>query len=352
MISKIIDEHLIRSIEGPMLNCHKFVVISHENPDGDAVGSSLALADFLKCLDKEVTVVLPNAFPANLKWLPGADTIVVYTREPEACLHAIEEAEFIFFLDVSGPDRIGALAPYVRRTDACKVLFDHHADKKPLADLSVVYPQFASTAEIVFRYICRIGRLDLLSKECATCIYTGMMTDTGAFSYNSNESEMYIIIYELMRKGIDKDQIYRNVYNHCSANNLRMKGYVLSKRMMLYPAYQTSIISITARALRRYRSQPGDTDGFVNMPLSIDGILFSIFLREDGSRVRLSFRSIGKFSANRMAKELFGGGGHLNAAGAKFEGTLEEAIQKIMDALPGYYTQEIQNYTRNDEEKR
>jgi len=213
---------------------------------------------------------------------------------------------------------------------------DHHPHPADFADITISYPQIASTSEIVFRYICRTGCFDVMTTECATCVYTGMMTDTGAFTFNSNNEEMYYIISQLIRKGIDKDDIYAKVYNTYSADRMRLMGFVLHERMQVWEACRTAVITLSEKDLAAFDYRVGDTEGFVNLPLSIDGVDFSVFLREESGRIKLSFRSKGSFPANKIAAELFNGGGHLNAAGGEFKGSLAEAVKRLEERLPDF----------------
>ena len=204
-----------------------------------------------------------------------------------------------------------------------KILIDHHLHPEDFCRIVISHPEISSTSELVFRLICRMGYFSDISREGAECIYTGMMTDTGGFTYNSNNREIYFIISELLSKGIDKDAIYRKVFNTYSESRLRLMGYVLSQ-MKVYPDYHAALISLTKAEQSRFDYIRGDSEGFVNIPLSIKGVIFSCFLREDTEKpmIKISLRSVGTFPCNRLAAEFFGGGGHLNASGGEFYGTM------------------------------
>jgi bifunctional oligoribonuclease and PAP phosphatase NrnA len=268
--------------------------------------------------------------------MPGAHKALVYSLQPKACEAFLEKAEVVLCLDFNQLKRMGRLGEIVGTSSAKKVMFDHHPNPDSFADVQISYPQLASTSEIVFRYICRSGCFEEMSKECAECVYTGMMTDTGAFTYNSNSEEMYYIISQLIHKGIDKDAIYNKVFNTWSADRMKLMGFVLNHRMKIFPEYKAAMMYLTLEDLKDFNYQIGDAEGFVNMPLSISGIIVSVFVREDTDKIKLSFRSQGSFPVNKMAAELFNGGGHLNAAGGEFYGTTDEALQKIEAALPSY----------------
>lgn len=235
MITKIIDEEKIQQAKKEILNHNNIVIVTHVSPDGDALGASLGLYQFLNILEKNVTVIVPNAYPDFLKWMSGSKDILVYQDKKAQADEAITRAELIFALDFNTLNRIGDMATVVADAKARTVLIDHHLDPGGFADVVISYPKMSSTSEMIFRLICRMGYFTDMTKECAECIYVGMMTDTGAFSYNSNSSEIYSIISELIRKGIDKDEIYRRVYNNYSADRFRLMGYILSEKMKIYP---------------------------------------------------------------------------------------------------------------------
>lgn len=336
MLTKIIAEDLIQRAKHILNHADKVAIISHQGPDGDALGSSLAMADFLTQKGMTVQVMYPDNFPGFLAWMPGAENTLKYSTDAKACEDFLKEADTILCLDFNQLKRMGELGVIVGNSKAKKLMFDHHPGPDQFADVQISYPQFASTSEIVFRYICRSGCFDEMTLECAQCVYTGMMTDTGGFTYNSNNEEMYFIISQLIRKGIDKDDIYNKVFNTYSADRMRLMGFVLNNRMNVIPEYHAAIMHLTLADLDQYNYQVGDAEGFVNMPLSIAGIVFTVFLREDTDKLKISFRSRGTFPANKVAADLFNGGGHLNAAGGEFYGSMDDAIRLLEEALPKY----------------
>jgi len=336
MLTKIIEEKLIQKATHLLMFSENVVLISHTGPDGDALGSSLALANFLKIRGKNVNVMYPDAFPSFLSWLPGAEECLVYEHDNQACETILKEADLIVMVDFNQTKRMGGLAGIVDQLDVKKILLDHHPNPDNFADVIISYPQIASSSEIVFRLICRGGFFDDISKECAECIYTGMMTDTGSFTYSSNNVEMYFIISQLIGKGIDKDDIYDKVFNTYTTDRMRLMGFALHKRMRILEEYKTAIITLSKEDLDSFNFKVGDTEGFVNLPLSIEGIKFSVFLRDESDKVRLSFRSKDNFPANKIAANLFGGGGHLNAAGGEFYGKLEDAVKLLEESLPDF----------------
>ena len=336
MLNKIIAEENIQKAK-KLVNKHdKIIIVTHTSPDGDALGSSLGLYHFLMEYGKQVNVIVPNEFPDFLQWMPGANEIIIAEENFSLTAEMFDAAELIFFLDFNVLKRIEQLEPLAKKSTASKILIDHHLDPEFFSDITISHPNISSTSELIFRFICRMGLFEYVDKSCAECIYTGMMMDTGAFTYNSNSPAIYYIISELLEKGIDKDAIYSQVYCKCSERKIRMQGYILYNKMEIFRNYKTALLSLSYEEHQQFRSQKGDTEGFVNMPLAIDNIVFSAFIREEKEVVRVSLRSRGNFPTNQFAWEVFGGGGHLNASGGEFYGKLEDALRLFEEALPRY----------------
>ena len=339
MISKIIAEDLITKVKKAIDNVDKIVIVVHIGPDGDAMGASLALWHYLMTIDKEPVIIIPNSFPDFLSWMPGSECVLDYEKYKEKSDELIASADLIFTLDFNTASRMGAMADSILNAPAEKVLIDHHLHPDSFAKIKVSYPEVSSTSELIFRLICRMGDFSMINLACAECIYTGMMTDTGGFTYNSNNQEIYTIIAELIKIGVDKDDIYRKVFNTYSVDRLRLMGFCLYHKMKIYPEYRTALITLTVKELNQFNYINGDSEGFVNIPLSIKGIDFSVFIREDTDRknkLKISLRSQGTFPANKVAADLFNGGGHLNAAGGESSLSLEDAVKKFEEALPDY----------------
>jgi len=336
MLNKIITEENIQKSKKLVDKYDKFIIVTHASPDGDALGSSLALYHFLLEYGKQANVIVPNEFPDFLRWMPGANDVVVAERNLSVAAELLEAAELLFLLDFNALKRIDQLEPLVLKSPTSKILIDHHLDPEINCNITISHPEISSTSELIFRFICRMGFFDFLNKSCAECIYTGMMTDTGAFTFNSNSPAIYYIISELLHKGIDKDAIYSRIYSKYSTRRIRMQGYVLYKKMKIFKEYNTSLITLNYEDHLRFNSQKGDTEGFVNIPLSIEKIIFSAFIREEKGVIRISLRSKGNFPTNHFAKEVFNGGGHLNASGGEFFGNLDDAVKLFEEALPRY----------------
>ncbi|MBO5016220.1 MAG: DHH family phosphoesterase [Bacteroides sp.] len=341
MLTKVIAQANVDHAEKWFEKAEKIVIVSHVSPDGDAIGSSLGLYHFLQTQEKTVNVIVPNQFPDFLKWMPGAKDVIIYDRYKDFADRLIREADVICCLDFNELKRIDTMEEAVRNASARKMLVDHHLNPGNFAGITISHPDISSTSELVFRLICRLGNFDDITREGAECIYTGMMTDTGGFTYNSNNREIYYIISELLSKGIDKDQIYRNTFNTHTEGRLRLMGYVLYEKMEIYRDFNSALIWLTKEDQRKFQYRKGDTEGFVNMPLSMQGIRFSCFLREDTEKdmIKVSLRSVGDFPCNKVASDFFGGGGHLNASGGEVYGTMDEAISLFKQALIKYEDQ-------------
>lgn len=338
MLTKVIAQADVDHVEKWFDRAEKIVIVSHVSPDGDAIGSSLGLFHFLTSQEKIVNVIVPNAFPEFLHWMPGAKEVIVYEKYKEYADKLINEADVLCCLDFNVLSRIDEMEEVVKNTPARKMMVDHHLYPGDFCRITISHPEISSTSELVFRLICQLGNFSDITKEGAECIYTGMMTDTGGFTYNSNDREIYYIISELLAKGIDKDEIYRKVFNTYSEGRLRLMGYVLYDKMQVFPEFNAALISLDRTEQKRFQYVKGDTEGFVNIPLSIKNVCFSVFLREDTEKdmIKVSLRSVGTFPCNKVASEFFNGGGHLNASGGEFYGTMEEAVALFKQALVKY----------------
>ena len=341
MLSKVIAQANVDHVEKWFEKADKIVIVSHVSPDGDAIGSSLGLYHFLLSQDKTVHVIVPNAFPDFLKWMPGAKEIIQYNRYKEFADKLIQDADVICCLDFNVLKRIDEMEEAVKNSPGRKMLVDHHLNPGDFARITISHPNISSTSELVFRLICQLGNFSDISKEGAECIYTGMMTDTGGFTFNSNNREIYLIIGELLSKGIDKDEIYRRVFNTHTEDRFRLMGYVLYDKMQIFPQFKAALITLSRDEQKRFHHMKGDTEGFVNMPLSIKDVCFSVFLREDTEKdmIKVSLRSVGTFPCNKVAADFFNGGGHLNASGGEFYGPMEDAVALFKQALVKYEDQ-------------
>lgn len=315
------------------------LVVCHKSPDGDAVGSSLGWAEYLRQRGKDVTVIVPDQYPDFLKWLPNTEKIVRYDKHKEKCDMLFRIADLVFCLDFNTPSRVDEMEQALVGSPARKVLIDHHLKPDVAAELVVSHPEASSTCELVFRIVWQMGAFDKLDRQFAVPVYCGMMTDTGGFTFNSSRPEIFFIISELLTKRIDKDRIYRNVYHNYSEDRIRLMGYVMYRKLVYMPEYHAAFYSLTRDELRRFNFIKGDAEGLVNIPQQIKGLKLSVSLREDTDKPNLvwvSLRSVDDFPCNLMAEEFFNGGGHLNASGGRVDGTIDEAIEITKKAIIAY----------------
>jgi len=323
---------LISTADNILVTCHK-------SPDGDAIGSCLGWAEYLRSRGKEPTIIVPDQYPDFLLWMPNTEKIVRYDRHREKCDMLFKIADLVFCLDYNTTSRVNEMEAALVGSPAPKVLIDHHLDPDVPAVLTISQPDACSTCEIVFRIVWQLDGFKDLSKHFAVPIYCGMMTDTGGFTFNSTRPEIFFIIGELLTKHIDKDRIYRNVYHNYSEDRIRLMGYVMYEKLVYLPEFHTTFYAITKEELRRFHFVKGDAEGLVNIPQQIKGLKLSISLREDTEKpklVWLSLRSVDDFPCNKMAADFFNGGGHLNASGGHLNMTMEEAIQVVRKAIIAY----------------
>lgn len=312
-----------------------FVLTCHAGPDGDALGSTLGMAHYLKAMGKEALVVVPDAYPDFLAWMPGAQEILRFDKYREKAELMIAMADVIMAMDYNALSRVDDMGPIIEKAKAKKVLIDHHLSPDTFCDLNFSFPNLSSTCEVVFRLVIALDGFDRLDKAACECIYAGIMTDTGCLSYGPCTQELYIIVSMLMQKEINKDRIYNKIFNNYSEGRLRLMGYVLYEKMRVFPDEHAALITLSREEMKRFDFNKGDTEGLVNIPLQMKGIYFSAFLREDTEKnlIRVSLRSQGTFPCNKFAAKYFNGGGHLNASGGQFSGTLAEAIALFEKAL-------------------
>ena len=312
-----------------------FVLTCHAGPDGDALGSTLGMAHYLRELGKEALVIVPDAFPDFLAWMPGSQEILRFDKQRDKAELMLSMADVIFAMDYNALNRVDDMGALIAKSKAKKVLVDHHLQPDNFCNLSFSYPKLSSTCEVVFRLVMAMEGYELLTKAASECIYTGMMTDTGNFAYGPCTQEVYLIISMLMQKEINKDRIYTKVFNNYSEGRLRLMGYVLFEKMRVFPERRAALITLSREEMARFNFNKGDSEGLVNIPLQMKGIYFSAFLREDTDKdlIRVSLRSQGTFPCNKFASQYFGGGGHLNASGGQHNGTLAEAVAIFEKAL-------------------
>ena len=319
---------------------NNIVVFGHSGPDGDAMGSVLALIHYFHKIGKHATAITPTPCPDFLKWLPGVERIFTLNTPANKAMKAIEQCDLVVCLDFSSYGRLEDLSETVERLQVPIIVVDHHLNPQIKADLMVDDTNACATCEVLYSILQQVDSERMRDKTIATCIYCGMMTDTGAFAYNSNRPEIFLITAMLIESGIDKDKIYRNVYYNYSEARVRLMGYILSEKMRYFPDLHTAIYTLNTDETKRFSFVRGDAEGFVNLPLQIKGTRLSISMREDSEKpiVRISLRSVDNFPCNKMAEEFFNGGGHLNAAGGSLPKPIESAYAVALKAIEAYRT--------------
>jgi len=351
MISPIIDENTINRLRALLNGVQHIVITCHKSPDGDALGSTLALCHVLRRLGKDATVVTPDMAPKALEFIPGVRDLVVFIKHELRARHLLSEAQLIFCLDFNAMQRIDRLAELIAPLKAKRVLIDHHLEPEDVFDLVVSFPEASSTCELVFRVLMQMGLLRFLDRQAASCLYVGLLTDTGGFAYSCDNPEFYEIMASVMRRRFDRIALYNRAMNTFSADSLRLQGYAMSEKMQLFPEQGAALIVLGKEELERYNYSKGDTETLVNKPLAIPEVYWSVFLREDADRIKVSCRSQGDFSVSDICARYFNGGGHKNAAGGDFTGTLDEAVAMFHQVLTDLFPGDDQSSTTDQQEQ-
>jgi len=335
----------------PFLNSgsgSNIVITTHHKPDADALGSSLALYHYLVKLGKKVTVVTPTDYPVNLHWMPGNDTVINFEAEAEKAASLVEAADLIFCLDFNDLSRINDLGLLVEKSDAKTIMIDHHRDPSGFDDYRFWTIETSSTSELIYDFIKSNDGAELIDTDIASCMYAGIIADTGSFRYSSTTSHTHRIAAELIDLGVDSAKIHALLLDNFSLNRYRLMGYVLYKKLTVYPELKTALVSLTQEELMKFNIQTGDTEGFVNFGLGIKGIVFSALIIDRSVMVKMSFRSQGRFPCNEFANAHFNGGGHLNAAGGSSKESLETVLEKFKNVLPTYKDQLLTSYSNEN----
>lgn len=333
MLEQIIDRNLLLQLDKLIEESHNIAITCHMAPDGDAIGSANGLCLLLRKMGKTANVITPDQAPYDLAFIPEYEKMTAYSRQPVKARRLIREADLIVCLDYNGLNRVAQMEEPLRNAKCKKAMIDHHLHPDNFCDVTISYPIMTSTCELLYRILDQLDYTQLIDTTIAECIYTGMMTDTGNFSYNSNHAELYNIVAELVKKGVDKDRIYKFAINTSSESRMRLTGYALAEKMIIYPEHNASFIVLTKDDLTRFNYQSGDTEMLANKPLAIPEVIWSTFFRQEKGYVKVSMRSEGNFAVNTLCAKYFNGGGHANAAGGEYHGTMEEAIKTYEKVL-------------------
>ena len=315
----------------------KIVIVPHKNPDGDAIGSTLALCHYLKKYKHEAIVIAPNDYPKFLKWLPGNDSVLIHDDDHHKSNALLKSAEIIFTLDFNALHRAGYMEKGLELSKAVKILIDHHQQPDDYAKYVYSDVSMCSTAQMIYHFIEMLGDESLIDTDTATCLYTGIMTDTGSFRFRSTTSTTHRVVANLIEKGADNADIHNNVYDTNSYDRLQLLGCAL-RNLKYIEDLNTAYITLSQKELDDHNFKKGDTEGVVNYALSLKGTVFAGIFIENHSEgiIKISFRSKGTFDVNTFARDHFNGGGHINAAGGRSEIDLKSTIEKFISILPAY----------------
>ncbi len=326
----------IKEVKGLLEQVEQVVITTHRNPDGDAMGSSLALMHYLRKKGLEANFVAPTDYGDFLKWMPGSDDAFIYENNKDATETFFHRADVIFCLDFNDTARTEGLEGLLNEMDAPKVLIDHHLDPKHFEDYTLCDTSSAATAELVYDLIKDLGDYDFIDEEIGTCLYTGIITDSGSFRFASTSAKLHRIAALLLEEGIDHVKIHEKIYDSYSENSLRFFGYCFTNRLKVFKEYRTAIITICNEDYDKFGVTKHQTDGLVNFALSLKEVVFAAVIKENTEMTKISFRSKGRFPANEFAGEFFEGGGHLNAAGGKCDKGVSETANIFREKLDNY----------------
>lgn len=336
-VLKNTEIEIIRSIKNVIVKDKiNIAIVPHENPDGDAIGSAIGLAEILVNYGHNVNIISPNDYPDFLKWFASTVNIINYDSDKKSAKAVLKEADVLVCVDFNEAGRAGKLEKKVIEFDKTKILIDHHPYPTSFCEFMVSEPEYSSTAELIFDLVNQVGLADYITQNGAEALYTGILTDTGAFNHNTSRPNTFKVVSELMKFGIDTEKIQSGVYHNFSANRMKLLGYCLNEKMLVFPEYRAAVIYISKEELEQFDFKQGDTEGFVNYPLSINNIVFTALFIEKKDVVKASFRSKGNFPTNQFAREHFNGGGHLNASGGESKISLKETLEKFTQLLPEF----------------
>lgn len=322
----------LEEIKNLLAKPQRVVITNHINPDGDAMGSALALSIFLKSIGHKVQVIIPNEGPSFLNWLPESNQVLVFNENPEKATEHIKEADLLFSLDYNTPSRAGEMGDLFAEAKAVKILIDHHQEPDSFPDYTFSDTSKGSTCQMIYEWIRDLGFESSINLEMAQNIYTGILTDSGSFRFSSTTPDTHRIVANLLELGVKPDQVYQNIFDTATISRYKLLGILLDK-MEIIPQKNTAIMNLSLSDMNQWNAQKGDTEGFVNYGLGVNGVVLAAFFKEDEGKIKISFRSKGDVDVNKLAREHFNGGGHKNAAGGMSTLSLEETIQKFKSII-------------------
>ncbi len=335
MIKRIIDTSSLAAFKSILASVNRIVVTCHKKADGDAIGSSLAMGRLLSNMGKNAVVIIPDQLPASLEFIASGNEFFTFTMCETKASNILRNTQLILSLDYNSFDRVDRMQPLLEASNAKKVLIDHHRDPKNCFDVMFSHPLMSSTCELVYRLAAEAGWLQWFDKAIASCLFVGIMTDTGNLSFSSSYPDVYEVMAKLMEYGIDKPYLYKQAMDTVSLNSLKLQSYAILNKMTIIDDSIT-LITLDQDDLKQFNYRTGDTERLVNKPLSVDGVFWSTFMREDSKYIKVSMRSEGEFAVNSICAKFFNGGGHKNAAAGEFYGSMQEAVElfhKIVEQI-------------------
>lgn len=332
-----VDLELVGSFELLIKNSEKSIVlVPHTNPDGDAMGSVFGLWRVLKNAGHNVVIVSPTKYPEFYHWMDGHEEVIVFSHHPKQSARAFAESDLVIYMDLNQPSRVGDMQPLIENYEGKTIMIDHHPYPVNFTDLMISDTACSSTAELTFSLLQSTELAQYIDKDAATSFFTGIMTDTGSFDFSVSDPRTFEAAAQLTRMGIDQQYIHSQVYDNYSADRMKLMGFCLNNRMIVYPEYHAACMYITLEDQKAFNFVTGDNEGFVNMPLSIKGVVFSALFTEKHKYIKASFRSKGAFAVNEVSEKYFNGGGHRNAAGGEYYASLQEALDQFEKLLPEF----------------
>jgi phosphoesterase RecJ-like protein len=329
----------IQSLKPFLSNPRKIAIVTHWSPDGDAMGSSLGLSNYLLKAGHTVSVIVPNDYPEFLWWMKGHDTVINAEKDMKKAKEAFATSELIFCLDFNDLGRINVVGQFLASLNIPKVMIDHHPQPSDFAKYSLHQTEASSTCELIYEFIAEMNQLDLVDGDIANCLYAGIMTDTGSFRFPATTALTHIVVADLIARGAQHSSVYNWVYDDNAESRLRLLGFSLSEKLQVLMEYKTAFFTLSNEEHERFQYKKGDTEGLVNYALTIRGIVFAAFFSERDGKIKCSFRSKGKFDVNQFSRANFNGGGHMNAAGGISDASLEDVVKKFKDLLATYREQ-------------
>ncbi len=336
MIRKVFEDKEVRELRHLLERSNHIVLTCHVRPDGDAMGSTLGLYHLLYSFGKDVKVLTPDQPPRQLSFMPGMHDVVAYTKYEDYARRLVKDAELIICCDFNRLSRQEGLGELIEGSEVPKVMIDHHLYPDSFAALTFCYPEMSSASEVAFRLIAAMGFYTALNLNGAICLCTGIITDTKNLSVNCNDPEIYLIMLELMKKGVDKEWIVKQAMRTKTLSGIKLHAYALLNNFKIYESHKAALVWLNASELEKFGYQKGDTEGLVDAAGEAFGVVYSIFLREDTDCIKISTRSVDSFPVNDICERYFNGGGHLQAAGGKFFGTMDECIKLCEKIMPEY----------------